>query len=92
MHAENELFDAACDVLEATRRLVAAARDEDCERAMPATLGCLSSALASLADATAYMRAHAAPDDHPLLSELARTLSRAARAADGARSASALPP
>lgn len=96
MHPENELFDAACEVLEATRRLDAAAADRGCERALPATLGCLSSALGSLANACTEVRTHAGPPHQVALgeplSELGHTLKRAARLAEAARSSWVLPP
>lgn len=92
MDPENELFDAACQVLEATRRLNAAACDDRCERALPATLGCLSSALGSLANVCADVRTHAGRPDQVPLSELGHTLKRAARLAEAARSSWVLPP
>jgi hypothetical protein len=87
MDAENELFDAASEVLEATLRLGAAATDRGCERAVPATLGCLSTALGSLADTSADLRALAGSGDRAVLTELSRTLKRAAWLADAARCA-----
>jgi hypothetical protein len=91
MDPENELFDAACELLEATRRLNAAARDPRCARALPATLGCLSSALDSLAGTCMDVRTHALPADHTPLNELRHALERAARLAEAARSSSVLP-
>jgi hypothetical protein len=92
MHPENELFDATCDVLEATRRLQAAARDERYERAVPATLGCLASALESLAEATYDIRARIDPGEDAALAELGRTLERAAQLTNAARTCCVLPP
>ncbi len=92
MHPENELFDAACEVLEATRRLNAVACDRRCQRALPATLGCLSAALGSLADACADVGTHASRADHGPLTELGRTLERAARLAEAARASWVAPP
>lgn len=88
MDADNELFDAACEVLEATRRLSAAACDRDCEPAVAATLGCLSAALGCLADASANLASHTCHGDRDRLplGEFTRTLKRAARSADAARS------
>lgn len=84
MHAENELFDAACDVLVATRRLEVAARVPGYGAALTATLGCLASGLGSLAVSVADMRAHESAHN-AALNELAETLQRAVRLADGAR-------
>jgi hypothetical protein len=92
MHPENELFDDACQVLEEARRLRSAARDERYERAVPATLGCVSSALVSLADATHDIQTHVDPGEHASLAELGRTLERAAQLADTARTCCGLPP
>jgi hypothetical protein len=78
MDPDNELFDAACDVLDRARRLRAAAADPGAAPAVPATLGCLSSALGELAAACAGLDP-----------ELGATLRRAARRAEAARSRSA---
>jgi hypothetical protein len=46
---ENELFDRACDLLDAARALRSATGAPDAGRAAPAVLGCLEAALHELA-------------------------------------------
>jgi hypothetical protein len=59
--AENELFDACCEVLEAARRLERATADPAAGRAALASTGCLGAAFESLAHATLVMHGSAAP-------------------------------
>lgn len=70
----NELYDRACDLLDAAQGLRAAADREEASEAIPATLGCLEASLAGLVGAVAGMGG-CAPK--------ARTGPRSRRAEDG---------
>jgi hypothetical protein len=78
MDPDNELFDAACELLDRARRLRVAAADPGAGPAVPATLGCLAAALEELAGACGGLDA-----------DLGATLRRAARRAEAARSRAA---
>jgi hypothetical protein len=56
MDPESTLFDAACDLLDAARRLVDAAGAPDVSRAVPATIGCIEASLADLSRACSMLR------------------------------------
>ncbi len=59
MDADNELFDSACDLLAAAESVRRASAGDGIAPAVPATLGCLESSLAALAEAcTALGQAH----------------------------------
>jgi hypothetical protein len=51
MDPDNELYDAACDLLAAAERVRQASGGTGIAPAVPATLGCVESALAALAEA-----------------------------------------
>jgi hypothetical protein len=59
--AENELFDFACDLVEAAAGIARTAADPHAARAVPAVLGCIEEALEELSSAAAALRANAAP-------------------------------
>lgn len=61
--AENRLFDACCEVLESARGLEQMAGAPKSARATMPSVGCLSAALESLANASLMMR-QAATDAH----------------------------
>jgi hypothetical protein len=54
--AENRMFDACCEVVEAAQELQRRAGDRQSAGAVMAAIGCLSAALDSLAGATGSMR------------------------------------
>lgn len=88
---DNELYDAACDLLGAAQRLTRAARGGDVERAVPATLGCLEATLSALDVAWATLET-AARCRGADVAALRRALREAERAADAARAAAAAAP
>jgi hypothetical protein len=60
--AENELFDFACDLVEAAAGITRTAADPHAARAVPAVLGCIEQALDELSSAAAALQqANAAP-------------------------------
>jgi hypothetical protein len=89
------LYDCACDVLLAVQDLTAAAHQRDVASAVPATLGCLSEALAEMSRSSAAMRealerdrpesGEAENDWNEALRGLAVALEDARRAGDLAR-------
>lgn len=87
-HPDNELYDSACELLAAAQRLTRAARGDDVERALPATLGCLEATLGALGIAWTTLEGPAARRGADL-GQLRRTLRDAEHAADAARTAMA---
>jgi hypothetical protein len=63
---DNELFDRGCDLVEAAMAIRELAVRDGAQRALPAVLGCVESALDSLAGATASAHASHATfgDEH----------------------------
>jgi hypothetical protein len=53
--AVNELYDCGCDLVEAAAAIRRAAQSTDVAPAAPAVLGCIESAVAELAEATAIL-------------------------------------
>lgn len=91
MDPDNELYDAACDLLAAAQRLNRASRGPDLERALPATFGCLAATLGALCAASSALQAHAGATPQAELDELVAALRQADRAADAARRSSPAP-
>ena len=55
---DNELYDRGCDLVEAALAIRQLTGREGAQRALPAVLGCIESALGGLADATASAHAN----------------------------------
>jgi hypothetical protein len=89
MDRDNELYDAACDVLAAARRLSGAATAEGVEPAVPATLGCLAASLSALTVGCAAMGRDAGPAQRGTFDDLVHALRRAHSACEAARSSAA---
>jgi hypothetical protein len=89
MEPDNELYDAACDVLLAAQRLSRAAAVERVEPAVPATLGCIAAGLGALTVSCAALGRHATPAQRATFDELVHALRRAHRASEAARSSAA---
>lgn len=85
MDPENELYDAACEVLVAAQRLSRAAAAERVGPAVPATLGCIAASLGALTVAAAALSRSAGPSQRRATDELVHALRRAQRACDAAR-------
>jgi hypothetical protein len=85
MDPDNAVYDAACDLLGAAQRLDEAVRRDGLEPAIPATLGCLHSALVVLTSACAALSGNDAPGRNDALEDLVFVLRRAAAACDAAR-------
>ena len=89
MAPDNALYDAACDLLSAARRMDRAVQHEGVEPAIPATLGCLHATLAVLTSACAALSTNDPPGRNEPLEDLVFVLRRAAAACDAARASSA---
>jgi hypothetical protein len=89
MEPDNALYDAACDLLSAARRVDRAVQQEGVEPAIPATLGCLHATLAVLTSACAALSSKDPPGRNEPLEDLVFVLRRAAAACDAARASSA---
>jgi hypothetical protein len=85
MDPDNAVYDAACDLLRAARRLDGAVRRDGVEPAMPATLGCLHSTFVALTSACAALSGNDAPGRNDALEDLVFVLRRAAAACEAAR-------
>jgi hypothetical protein len=88
MDSDNALYDAACDLLSAARRIDRAVQRDGVEPAIPATLGCLHAALAALTSACAALSTNDPPGRNEPLENLVFVLRRAAAACDAARAIS----
>jgi hypothetical protein len=91
LRPEHQLYNAACELLDAAREARAAAGRDGVGEAIPATVACLGVALEELAIATAAMTRQLRRDDR---GSAARSLERltdellgTAQACDGARRA-----
>jgi hypothetical protein len=73
--ADNELFDRACDLVEAATAIRRCAQDPAAAPALPAVLGCLEEALNELAGASTAMRQVAA-DGAPCRREVVQRMER----------------
>jgi hypothetical protein len=89
MDPDNGLYDAACDLGAAARRVDRAVRRDDVEAAIPATLGCLHSTLVALTSACAALSSNDPPGRNEALEDLVFVLRRAAVACDAARARTA---
>ncbi|EHN09863.1 hypothetical protein PAI11_32770 [Patulibacter medicamentivorans] len=89
----DELFDAACDLLQAARALQDAAAAGDTRFALPATLGAIEAVLHTLDDGTGLLTAQfaGASAEHQALRRLGVALGDAARACEQARAQLAAP-
>jgi hypothetical protein len=88
MEPDNALYDAACDLLSAARRMDRAVRPDGVEPAIPATLACLHETLAALTSACAALSTNDPPGRNEPLEDLVLVLRRAAAACDAARARS----
>jgi hypothetical protein len=91
MGPDNALYDAASDLLAAAQRMDRAVRRNGVEPAIPATLGCLHSALGALTSACAALSSNTPPGRNEPLEDLVFVLRRAAAACDAARASSGDP-
>jgi hypothetical protein len=91
MEPDNALYDAACDLLWAARRMDRAVQRDGVEPAIPAMLGCLHATLAALTSACATLSSNDAPGRNEPLEDLVFALRRAAAASDAARAAAGTP-
>jgi hypothetical protein len=88
MEPDNALYDAACDLLLAARRVDRAAQCDGVGPAIPATLGCLQVTLAALTSACAVLATNDPPGRNEPLEDLVFLLRRAAVTCDAARASS----
>jgi hypothetical protein len=88
-HPENELYDAACELLAAAQRFRRAAAAGRVEPVIPAALGCVAASLDSLTAGCALLDRTTNGVPSEPFDDLVRTLRRAERACDTARSTSA---
>jgi hypothetical protein len=91
MGPDNALSDAASELLAAAQRMDRAVRRDGVEPAIPATLGCLHSALVALTSACAALSSNNPPGRNEPLEDLVFVLRRAAVACDAARASSGDP-
>jgi hypothetical protein len=91
MEPDNALYDAACDLLSAARRMDRAVRRDGVEPSIPAMLGCLHATLAALTSACATLSTNDPPGRNEPLEDLVFVLRRAAAACDAARAAAGTP-
>ncbi|MEA2180404.1 MAG: hypothetical protein QOF29_3458 [bacterium] len=89
MDPDNQLYDAACELLAAAQRLTRASHRRGVEPAVPATIGCIESALDALAVACAGLQSDVTGVQRDAFAELVSALRRAAQASAAARSSSA---
>jgi hypothetical protein len=90
MDPDNELYDAACEVLAAAQRLSRAAAAERVEPAVPATLGCIAASLGALTVGCAAVGRDAGPSQRRAFDELVHALRRAQSACEAARASAAV--
>jgi hypothetical protein len=90
MDPDNELYDAACELLVAAQRLNRAAAAARVDPAVPATLGSIAASLGALTVACAALDRQAGPAQRRAIDELVHALRDAQSACDAAR-ASAVP-
>ena len=90
MDADNELYDAPCELLAAAQRLSRAAAAERVEPAMPATLGCIATGLGALTVGCATLGRDAGPWQRRAFDELVHVLRRAQSACEAARAGAAV--
>jgi hypothetical protein len=90
MDPDNELYDAACDVLAAAQRLSRAAAAERVEPAVPATLDCIAASLGALMVGCAALGREAGPWQRRACNELIHALRGAQRACEAARAGAAV--
>ena len=90
MDPDNELYDAACELLVAAQRLCRAAAAERVEPAVPATLGCIATSLGALTVGCATLGRDAGPLQHRAFDELVHALRRAQSACEATRASVAL--
>jgi hypothetical protein len=88
MEPDNALYDAACDLLSAARRMDRAVQRDGLGPAIPATLGCLHATLAALTSACATLSSNDPPGRNEPLEDLVFLLRRAAATCDAARARS----
>jgi hypothetical protein len=85
MDPDNELYDAACEVLAAAQRLSRAAAAERIEPAVPATLGCIAASLGALTVTCAALGRDAGSSQRTPFDALVHALRRAQSACEVAR-------
>ncbi|WP_320668872.1 hypothetical protein [Patulibacter defluvii] len=92
-HPSDELFDAACDLLQAARALQDAAAAGETRFALPATLGAVEASMRTLDDGTALLTREfpAGSPEQQALRRLAVALGAAAGACEQARAQLAAP-
>jgi hypothetical protein len=88
MASDNVLYDAACDLRSAARRIDRAMQRDGLEPAIPAMLGCLHATLAALTSACATLATNHPPGRNEPLEDLVFVLRRAAAACDAAQARS----
>jgi hypothetical protein len=89
MEPDNALYDAACDLLSAARRVDRAVQRDGVGPAIPATLRCLHATLAALTSTCAALSTNDPPGRNEPLEDLVFLLRRAAATCDAARASSA---
>jgi hypothetical protein len=87
MDPDNELYDAACEMLATAQRLSRAA--ERVEPAVPATLGCIAASLGALTVGCAAVGRDARPSQRRTFDDLVHALRRAQSACEAARASAA---
>src|SRR4051794_186163 len=88
MDADNELYDAACGLLEATERLLHAAQRPGLEPALAATVGCLGSSPGTLTSAAPLRRRRRDAPSAAAFGDVVEGRARAPRACELARARS----
>jgi hypothetical protein len=86
---DNELYDRGCDLVEAALAIRELAGREGAQHALPAVLGCMESALDSLAGATASAHANQPASGQESLRRARRGLENLGLALDDAKLAAA---
>jgi hypothetical protein len=89
MDPDNELYDAACEMLATAQRLSRAAAAERVERAVPATLGCIAASLGALTVGCAALGRDARPSQRRAFDDLVHARRRAQSACEAARASAA---
>jgi hypothetical protein len=89
MDPDNDLYDAACDMLAAGQRLSHAAAADGVAPTLPATLGCIAASLGALTVGCAVLGSDARPSQRSTFDDLVHALRGAHSACETARSGAA---
>jgi hypothetical protein len=92
MSPDNELYDAACELLAAAQRMSDAAADEHIGPAMPAALGCMAAALGALTVGCAAMSRNLGTAQRDTFDGLVHALRQAHAACEAAHLNAAVVP